>query len=213
MSWLTTSPSRRRCTNVSRGCDGRLTTAATISKVSTPSPRNASRTSGAPDTATSAARRRVLYRPISARRPASQRATRRPWSTPWMSEVRKCTPSLDASVDDVMEATALTDRNALRAYLSGQDIVLAVIGIPLLTVLTFGLGAAVGSPDYGFETMPVGLAALGAALALSNIITVNGAYPGQRVGAPIDIFERGDGSSRVAAAIGTLSASRSWLSR
>jgi hypothetical protein len=36
---------------------------------------------------------RDFYRPISARRPASQRATRRPWSTPLMSEVRKCTPS------------------------------------------------------------------------------------------------------------------------
>jgi ABC-2 type transport system permease protein len=83
--------------------------------------------------------------------------------------------------------------------------VLAVIGIPLLTVLTFGLGAAVGSPDYGFETMPVGLAALGAALALSNIITVNGAYPmAKRVGTPIYISAPGYGSSRVAATIGTL---------
>src|SRR5262249_16332228 len=62
----------------------------------------------------------------------------------------------------VMEATALTDRNALRAYLSGQDIVLAAIGIPLLTALTFGLRAAAGVPALGFETMPAALAALGA---------------------------------------------------
>jgi len=34
-----------------------------------------------------------FYRPISARRPTSQRATDRPWSTPLMSEVRKRTPS------------------------------------------------------------------------------------------------------------------------
>ena len=60
----------------------------------------------------------------------------------------------------VMEATALTDRNALRAYLSGQDIVLAAIGIPLLITLTFGLGAAAGFPTFGFETMPVALAAV-----------------------------------------------------
>jgi ABC-2 type transport system permease protein len=105
----------------------------------------------------------------------------------------------------VMEATALTDRNALRAYLSGQNIVLAVIGIPLLTVLTFGLGAAAGVPALGFETMPVALAALGAALALSNIITVNSAYPMvKRVGTPIYTAAPGYGSSRVAATIGTL---------
>ena len=105
----------------------------------------------------------------------------------------------------VMEATALTDRNALRAYLSGQDIVLAVIGIPLLIALTFGLGAAAGFATFGFETMPVALAALGAALALSNIIMVNIAYPmAKRVGTPIYISAPGYGSSRVAATIGTL---------
>jgi ABC-2 type transport system permease protein len=105
----------------------------------------------------------------------------------------------------IMEATALTDRDALRAYLSGQNIVLAVIGIPLLIVLTFGLGAAAGIPTYGFETMPVALAALGAALALSNIITVTGAYPMiKRVGTPIYVAAPGHGSSRVAATFGTL---------
>ena len=104
-----------------------------------------------------------------------------------------------------MEATALTDRNALRAYLSGQNIVLAVIGIPLLIALTFGLGAVARLPTFGFETMPVALAALGAALALSNIITVNGAYPmAKRVGTPIYTSAPGYGSSRVAATIGTL---------
>jgi ABC-2 type transport system permease protein len=105
----------------------------------------------------------------------------------------------------VMEATALTDRNALRAYLSGQNIVLAVIGIPLLVVLTFGLGAASGIPTFGFETMPVAVAALGAALALSNIITVTGAYPmAKRIGTPIYTAAPGYGSSRVAATFATL---------
>jgi ABC-2 type transport system permease protein len=105
----------------------------------------------------------------------------------------------------VTEATALTDRRALRAYLSGQNIVLAVIGIPLLAVLTFGLGAAAGRPAFGFETMPVSLAALGAALALSNIVTVNGAYPmAKRTGTPIYTAAPGYGSSRVAASVATL---------
>jgi hypothetical protein len=104
-----------------------------------------------------------------------------------------------------MEATALADRNALRAYLSGQNVVLAVIGAPLLIALTFGLGAAAGFPAFGFETMPVALAALGAALALSNIITVNSAYPVvKRVGTPIYTSAPGYGSSRMAATMGTL---------
>ncbi len=105
----------------------------------------------------------------------------------------------------VMEATALTNRSTLRAYLSGQNIVLAVIGIPLLVALTFGLGVAAGFPTFGFETMPAALAALGAALALSNIITVNGAYPmAKRVGTPIYVAAPGYGSSRVTASFGTL---------
>jgi len=105
----------------------------------------------------------------------------------------------------VMEATALTDRNALRAYLSGQNLVLAVVGIPLLVALAFGLGAVARVPTFGFETMPVALAALGAALALSNIITVNGAYPmAKRVGTPIYVSAPGYGSSRVAATMGAL---------
>ena len=105
----------------------------------------------------------------------------------------------------VMEATALTGRTAMRAYLSGQNIVLAVIGVPLLTVLTFGMGIAAGAPAYGFETMPVALAALGAALALGNIVTVNGAFPVVRVaGTPVYTSAPGHGSSRVAASLGTL---------
>jgi ABC-2 type transport system permease protein len=105
----------------------------------------------------------------------------------------------------VMEATALTDRHALRAYLSGQNIVLTVIGVPLLIALTFGLGAAAGFPTFGFETMPVALAAFGAALALSNIFTVSGAYPVvKRVGSPIYTSAPGYGSSRVAASFATI---------
>ncbi len=46
----------------------------------------------------------------------------------------------------VVEAAALTDRSALRAYLSGRNIALAVIGIPLLAALSFGLAALAGSP-------------------------------------------------------------------
>ena len=44
-----TSPSPRRCTNASRACDGRPTTAATMLRASRPSPKNASQPSGASD--------------------------------------------------------------------------------------------------------------------------------------------------------------------
>jgi ABC-2 type transport system permease protein len=105
----------------------------------------------------------------------------------------------------VMDATALTDRKALRAYLSGQNIVLAVIGAPLLAAAMFGLGAAAGVPAFGFETMPVALAGLGAALALSNLLTVSGAYPmAKRVGTPIYVSAPGYGSSRFAASMASL---------
>ena len=52
----TTSPSRRRCTNASRACDGRPTTAATIWRASGPSPRNASHLPGHSDPARATAR-------------------------------------------------------------------------------------------------------------------------------------------------------------
>ena len=77
----------------------------------------------------------------------------------------------------VVEATALTDRSALRAYLSGQNIALAVIGVPLLAALSFALAALAGSPGYGFLTTPVALAGLGAALGLGSIYTITVPYP------------------------------------
>ena len=50
----------------------------------------------------------------------------------------------------VIEATALTGRRALRAYFSGQNIALAVIAVPLLTAVSFGLAAVAGHPEFGF---------------------------------------------------------------
>jgi ABC-2 type transport system permease protein len=105
----------------------------------------------------------------------------------------------------IIEATALTDRNALRAYLSAQNIVLAAIGVPLLAALCFGLAALAGSPGYGFGTVPVALAGLGAALGLSNIFTITSPYPMEkRAGNPILQPAAGHGSSRIAATFGSL---------
>ena len=77
----------------------------------------------------------------------------------------------------VLEASALTGRRALRSYFSGQDIVLGVIAVPLLAAVSFGLAAVAGRPGFGFLGTAVGLAGLGAALALSNIFTVVIPYP------------------------------------
>jgi ABC-2 type transport system permease protein len=85
----------------------------------------------------------------------------------------------------VLEAMALNSRGKVQAYFAGQDIALGVIAVPLLTAASFGLAAVAGKPGYGFLGTAVGLAALGAALALSNIFTVALPFPmDKRAGSP-----------------------------
>jgi ABC-2 type transport system permease protein len=79
-----------------------------------------------------------------------------------------------------LEALALTGRRALRAYFAGQNIALAVIGVPLITAISFGLAAVAGHPLKGFLATAAGLAGIGGGLALSNIFTVTMAYPAER---------------------------------
>jgi len=86
----------------------------------------------------------------------------------------------------VIEALALTDRRSLRAYFSGQNLALCLIGVPLLTAICFGLAAAVRQPSEGVTATAVALAGLGAALGLSNILTVLLPYPMvKRTGSPM----------------------------
>jgi ABC-2 type transport system permease protein len=86
----------------------------------------------------------------------------------------------------VIEALALTDRRSLRAYFSGQNLALSLIGVPLLTAICFGLAAAVRQPSEGVIATAVALAGLGAALGLSNILTVVLPYPMvKRTGSPM----------------------------
>jgi ABC-2 type transport system permease protein len=85
----------------------------------------------------------------------------------------------------VFDAVALNSRRTLRAYLSGLDIVRAVIAVPLLTVISFGLAAVAKHPLDGFLAMAVDLAGIGAGIALSNIFAVGATYPVEkRVGSP-----------------------------
>jgi ABC-2 type transport system permease protein len=105
----------------------------------------------------------------------------------------------------VFEALALTGRHGMRSYFSGQDIALGVIAVPLLTTISFGLAAVAGRPGYGFLGMAVDLAALGAALALSNIFTVVLPYPmDKRAGSPMRQASQGYGSYGLAGVLGTV---------
>ena len=85
-----------------------------------------------------------------------------------------------------LEAMALNGRRALRAYFSGQNIALGTIAVPLVTAICFGLAAVAKHPIDGFAAMAVGLAGIGAGLALANLFTVTMAYPMEkRGGTPI----------------------------
>jgi ABC-2 type transport system permease protein len=95
----------------------------------------------------------------------------------------------------IIEALALTSRRSLRAYFSGQNIALSAIAVPLLTAICFGLAAGVRHPMEGVAATAVALASLGAALGLSNILTVTLAYPmARRTGSPMRQAAQGYGS-------------------
>jgi len=81
-----------------------------------------------------------------------------------------------------LEAMALNGRRALRAYFSGQNLALGVIAVPLVTAVGFGLAAVAKHPMDGFVAMALGLAGIGAGLALANIFTVVSAYPVEKRG-------------------------------
>jgi ABC-2 type transport system permease protein len=83
------------------------------------------------------------------------------------------------------EAAALAGRRALRAYFTGQDIVIAAIAVVLLPAISFALAAVAGHPVDGFLAMAVEMAGTGAALALANLFAVTTPYPVERrVGSP-----------------------------
>jgi ABC-2 type transport system permease protein len=105
----------------------------------------------------------------------------------------------------VLEAMALHNRDTLRAYLSGQNIVLAVIAVPLLTVISFGLALLARHPEYGLLGMAVDLAGIGAALGLGNLFTVTMPFPiEKRAGSPIRTTAAGYTSYGIAGNFGSL---------
>jgi len=98
----------------------------------------------------------------------------------------------------VVEATALGGGRDLRAYFSGQNLVLCVIGAPLVVAVCFALAAVVGDPSMGVEATPVVLAGLGAALGLGDLFTAALPYPMvRRVGTPVLVAAPGYGGYRL----------------
>jgi ABC-2 type transport system permease protein len=104
-----------------------------------------------------------------------------------------------------LEATALNGRRALRAYFSGQNIAIGAIAVPLLTVVCFGLAVVARHPMDGFAATAVGLAGIGAGLALANLFTVASAYPMEkRAGTPMPRAASGHNGEAFGVVMGTL---------
>ncbi len=100
----------------------------------------------------------------------------------------------------VLEATALGRGRDLRAYFSGQNLVLCVIGAPLVVAVCFALAVAARDPWMGVEATPVVLSGLGAALGLSNLFTAALPYPMvKRVGTPVVVPAPGYSGYRLGA--------------
>ena len=104
-----------------------------------------------------------------------------------------------------LEAMALTGRRALRAYVSGQNIALGMVAVPLLTVISFGLAALAKHPVDGFVGMAVDLAGIGAGLGLGDIFTITLPYPMEkRAGSPMARPADGFIGDRLAGTFGSL---------
>jgi ABC-2 type transport system permease protein len=101
-----------------------------------------------------------------------------------------------------MEATALGGKRDLRAYFSGQNLVLYAIGAPLIIAVCFGLAAVVHDISMGIEAAPVVLAGLGASLGLGNLFSAALPYPmTKRVGNPLPVPASGYAGYRLAGLI------------
>jgi ABC-2 type transport system permease protein len=110
-----------------------------------------------------------------------------------------------SGADFGFESMALSGRRELRAYFFGQDVALGVIGVPLLTAISFVLAAVAKHPADGFLGTSVALAGTGAGLALSNVFTVALPYPVEkRAGTPVPRPADGFMGHRVLGTFGSL---------
>jgi ABC-2 type transport system permease protein len=104
-----------------------------------------------------------------------------------------------------LEASALSGARALRAYLAGRGIALAIIAVPLMMAASFAIAAVAGHPADGLWVAAIDLAGIGAGLALSSIFSVALAYPAEkRAGNPMPRAADGYGGRVFAGTFGTL---------
>jgi len=104
-----------------------------------------------------------------------------------------------------LEAASLTSARDLRSYLAGRNVALAVIALPLMLTVSGALAVASGHPVYAIWAADIDVAAIGAALAMSSIFTVNLAYPGQqRAGSPVPGNADGYSGQAIGSSLGSI---------
>jgi ABC-2 type transport system permease protein len=104
-----------------------------------------------------------------------------------------------------LDALALPGRKAMRAWFAGHDIVFAALGVPLILVVSMAIAIISGHPSNGFLAWALGLAAIGAALGLSNFCSAALPWPAvKRPGTPTPRPADGFGGQNAASRIGTL---------
>jgi ABC-2 type transport system permease protein len=104
-----------------------------------------------------------------------------------------------------LDALALPGRKAMRAWFAGQDIVFAALGVPLILVVPMAIAIISRHPANGFLAWALGLAAIGAALGVSNFCSATFPWPAvKRPGNPTPRPADGFGGQNAASRIGTL---------
>jgi ABC-2 type transport system permease protein len=104
-----------------------------------------------------------------------------------------------------LDALALSGRKAMRAWFAGQDLVFAALGVPLILVVPMVVAIISGHPANGFLAWALGLAAIGAALAISNVFSAALPWPAvRRPGNPTPRAADGYAGYTVASRLGTL---------
>jgi len=104
-----------------------------------------------------------------------------------------------------LDTMALSGRRALRAWFCGLNFAFGLIAVPLTALVSFGLAAVAGHPAAGFLAFAVGLAGIGAGLAMADILSVTMAYPAEkRAGSPTPRAADGYNGQAIGGTLATL---------